>query len=129
MASFADSRHSDVATGLEMYDALKNSLAERTVPINQFDAEDLMKLTADDLRARGIDSGTAERVARDLAAGSLAELGNAISAKLTIEQKQPNLIPLEGIRRSAGALADEEGTLEEMFEELDRIRHPERYAV
>jgi hypothetical protein len=120
-----------MATGLEMYDALVRAIAARgngAIAVNEFDAEDLSKLTADDLRLRGVDAARAERIASELARGNLWELGNAVGAHLTIEQHKPNLIPGEGIRRSAGSLADEEQTMEETFEELDRIRHPERYA-
>jgi hypothetical protein len=121
-----------MATGLEMYDALVRAIAARvngTQAVNEFDAEDLTRLTAADLRLRGIDAARAERVASELARGNLRELENVVGARLTIERNKPNLIPGEGIRRSAGSLADEEQTLEDMFEELDRIRHPERYAV
>ena len=120
-----------MATGLEMYDALVRAITARgngTVAINEFDAEDLTKLTAADLHLRGIDAARAEHIASELANGNLSELENVVRARLTIEQHEPNLIPGEGIRRSAGSLADEEQTMEEMFEELDRIRHPERYA-
>lgn len=120
-----------MATGLEMYDALVRVIGARgngTLAVNEFDAEDLSKLTAADLRLRGIEAAQAERVASELARGNLGELGNAVGARLEIERHEPNLIPGEGIRRSAGSLADEEQTMGEMFEELDRIRHPERHA-
>ena len=120
-----------MATGLEMYDALLRAIAVRgngTIRVNKFDAEDLSKLSAADLRLRGVDAARAERVVSELAEGNLAVLGDVVGALVTIEQHEPNLIPGEGIRRSAGSLADEEQTMEEMFEELDRIRHPERHA-
>lgn len=120
-----------MATGLEMYDALVRAIAVRgngAIAVNEFDAEDLARLTADDLRLRGIDAARAERIASELVKGNLRELADVVGARLTVEQHEPNLIPGEGIRRSAGSLADEEQTMEEMFEELDHIRHPERYA-
>lgn len=120
-----------MATGLEMYDALVRAIAARgngAIAVNEYDAEDLTRLTAADLRLRGIDAARAERVAGELSKGNLRELGSVVGAYLTIEQHEPNLIPGEGIRRSAGSLADEEQTMEEMFDELDRIRHPERFA-
>lgn len=120
-----------MATGLEMYDALVRATAARgngTLAVNEFDAEDLTKLTAADLCLRGVDAPRAERVVSDLAQGNLRELGSAVGVHLTINENEPNLIPGEGIRRSAGSLADEEQTMEEMLEELGRIRHPERYA-
>lgn len=120
-----------MATGLEMYDALLRAIAARgngAIAVNKFDAADLTKLTADELRSRGMDSVRAEHVADELAGGGLAKLGNVVGVRLTIDAQQANLIPGEGIRRSAGSLADDEQTLEEIFEELHRIRHPERYA-
>ncbi|HET6880358.1 MAG TPA: hypothetical protein VFI31_09395 [Pirellulales bacterium] len=120
-----------MATGLEMYDALVKVVAARhngALAVNEFDAEDLTKLTADDLRSRGVDAKQADCIVAELGRGSLRELGKSVGVEITIEDRQPNLIPGEGIRRSAGSLADDEQTMEEMFEELDRIRHPERYA-
>lgn len=113
-----------MATGLEMYDALVRAITARgngTIAVNEFDAEDLAKLTAADLRLRGIEAARAERVANELAGGKLVELGDVVGAHLIIDERQPNLILGEGIRRSAGSLSDEEQTMEEMFEELDRI--------
>lgn len=120
-----------MATGLEMYDALVRKIAVRgngIIVLNEFDAEDLAKLTTDDLRSRGVDSVRAERIASELTRSNLGELADVVGARLTINEREPNLISGEGIRRSAGSLADEEQTMEEMFEELNRIRHPERYA-
>jgi hypothetical protein len=120
-----------MATGLEMYDALVQAIAARNngrIAVNEFDAEDLAKLTRDELVSRGVDTAQANRIVSDLGTGNLRELGKAVGVDLSVEERQPNLIPGEGIRRSAGALADDDQTMEEMFEELDRIRHPERYA-
>lgn len=120
-----------MATGLEMYDALVRAIAARgngAIAVNEFDAEDLAKVTAPDLRSRGVDAARAERIVGELVKGNLRELGNVVGANLTIERYEPSLIPGEGIRRSAGSLADDEQTMDEMFEELDRIRLPERYA-
>lgn len=121
-----------MATGLEMYDALVRAAATRPngeMTVNGFDAEDLGKLTADELRSRGVDAITANRIVNELGKGNLRELGQAVGVELSIDERQPNLIPGEGIRRSAGAFADDEQTFDEMLEELDRIRHPERYPA
>lgn len=81
-----------MATGLEMYDALVRAIAARgngTIAVNEYDAGDLAKLTAADLRLRGIDAARAESVVSELAKGDLRELGSAVGAHLTIEQHEP----------------------------------------
>ncbi len=122
-----------MATGLEMFDALRQAtsrLAARAeFKINDFDTEDLMRLSAADLARRGFDPSIAERVARDLAGGRLDELSAALNVPLRVDHDVKNLIPGEGLRRTAGVLANDGQTMEEMLEELDRIRHPERYPA
>ena len=122
-----------MATGLEMYDALK--AATRDLPdggsfvINPNDALDLRKLTSGDLVSRGFDDEIAEAVSRDLLEGHLNTLGRALGIHhLEVRKRVPNLIPGEGLKRAAEALKDDPQTLEEMLAELDRIRHPERYS-
>lgn len=122
-----------MATGLEMFDALKRRAAALPAgsrfAVNTFDAKDLMKLTQDDLQSRSFDSGVAERVDRDLQRGSLTQLGKAMGVELVIDRKAENLIPGEGLRRSRGILANDAQPLERLFEQLDRIRHPDRYPA
>jgi hypothetical protein len=122
-----------MAMGLEMLDALKRATADLPMgsrfEINAFDAKDLMKLTEHDLRTRGFDPIVAERVDRDLSSGNLAELGKAIGIDISVDRAAGNLIPGEGLRRSRGILASDVQPLETLFEELDRIRHPERYSA
>lgn len=88
-----------------------------------------MKLTDDDLKTRGFDAILAERIDRDLMSGRLTDLGKAISLELSVDRRAGNLIPGEGLRRSRGALANDAQPLESLFEQLDRIRHPERYSA
>jgi hypothetical protein len=122
-----------MATGLEMFDALKRRIAALSIgsrfQVNGFDAKDLMKLTENDLMDRGFDRAIAERVDHDLLKGSLAELGKAIGIDLSIDRQAPNLIPGEGLKRAGGYLANDPQTLESLFEQLDRIRHPERHPA
>lgn len=90
LAASSQSEVSVVATGLEMYDALVRTIAARgngSVAVNEFDAEDLTRLTADDLRSRGVDAARAERVVSELARGNLRELGDAVGADLTISHE------------------------------------------
>lgn len=122
-----------MATGLEMFDALKRATAGLPIgsryEINTFDAKDLMKLTEDDLRTLGFDAIVAARVDRDLLGGNLTEFGKAIGLELAVNRQAGNLIPGEGLRRSRGVLADDTQPLDSLFKELDRIRHPERYSA
>lgn len=122
-----------MATGLEMFDALKRATADIPIggrfDVNSFDAKDLMKLTDDDLRTRGFDSILAQQIDRDLMSGRLTELGNAMGLELSIDRREGNLLPGEGLRRSRGTLANDPQPLESLFEQLDRIRHPERHAA
>lgn len=122
-----------MATGPDMFEALNRKTADLPAGsrfvINDFDAKDLMKLTADDLLARGLEPDVTERVGSDLLQGSVAELGKAIGIELSIGQRAPNLIPGEGLKRAYGYLANDPQSLESLFEQLDRIRHPERYSA
>jgi hypothetical protein len=121
-----------MATGLELYDALK--AATRALPrdgtflINPNDALDLRKLTVGDLVSRGVDGEIAEAVSRDLLDGNVETFGRALGVHLEVKKRVPNLIPGEGLKRAAEIMKDDPQTLEEMLEEMDRIRHPERYA-
>ncbi|HVC97585.1 MAG TPA: hypothetical protein VND64_28140 [Pirellulales bacterium] len=122
-----------MATGLEMFDALRQ--ATSTLPsggqfhVNRFDADDLRKLSVPEFISMGWDSSTAELVVRDLANGKLGELGTALGVRLCITTEVKNLIPGEGFRRMARVPIDDGQTDDEMFEEVDRIRHPERYPA
>ncbi|MBI2826583.1 MAG: hypothetical protein HYX69_18070 [Planctomycetia bacterium] len=93
-----------------------------------FDKLDLCKLTAPDLISRGFDESVAKRVSADLLRGNVEQLSDAIGIELRVERVARWLIPGEGIRRSAGALADEDETLDQTLRELDEIRHPEGHA-
>lgn len=98
--------------------------------INQFDVLDLCQLTIEDLMAQGYSANAAmDAVVEMQATGKVSELGKPLDVVLIVERNSPYLIPGEGIRRTAGALADDPQTMDELFEELDEIRHPERYAT
>jgi len=122
-----------MATGLEMFDALRHVTdglpTGAEFKINRFDAEDLRQLSATDLVSAGLDDPAAKRVAQDLANGNLGELGAMIGVRLSIAHEVKNLIPGEGFRRMARVPIDDGQTADELFEEVDQIRHPERYPA
>jgi hypothetical protein len=118
-------------TPLEMYDALREATkglpSGETFNLDFFDGLKLGKLTVDDFISRGLDEEVAERIIRDFRQrGSLEELGKALKIRLEIG-RAPSLIS-NGSPQAETHWEDDQ-TLEEVFEELDRIRHPERYPV
>jgi hypothetical protein len=120
-------------TPLEMFDALREATKGlppgETFRIHLFDGLKLGKLTVEDLVSRGLGVEVAEAIIGDFRQGSLKELGNAVGVDLDID-RVPDLIGEDGVRQGPGIVEDEDGqTLEEIFEELDRIRHPERYPA
>jgi hypothetical protein len=122
-----------MATGLEMFNALRQATAGLRAGaqfnLNRFDADDLKQLSVSELVSIGWDSPKAELVVRDLANGKLVELGTALGVRLCITTEVKNLIPGEGFRRMARVPIDDGQTVDELFEEVDRIRHPERYPA
>lgn len=90
-----------MASGLEMYRALREKTkglpAGSVVKINVHDSRDLCKLTADELVEVGFDEVVAKRVRSDLLAGSVTELGKALSLDLVISF----LVKESGARRSS----------------------------
>jgi hypothetical protein len=121
-----------MATGLEMFDALDKATKplERgsIFEVNPVDALDLRKLTEDDLVGRGFSAERAKKVDADLLRGNLDELGKALGIHLRVNKHKQNLIPGEALKRAAESLKDDPSTLEEDLLELDKLRHPERYA-
>lgn len=123
-----------MATGLEVFDALRKATkllpAGSCFSISLFDSYDLCKLSSSDLTSRGFDESTAEEVRSDLLNGRLDKLGRSLGLCLEVDRtcSKCSLVPQQRIRETAGALADEDETLEETLKELDHIRHPERYA-
>jgi hypothetical protein len=131
-----------MASALQVFGALKAAIkslpSEDNLPdlrskltVSEYDGLDLCKLTACDLVSRGFDETVATDVVSDLQQGSLRKLGQSLGIQLDVDRKRSvrSLVPLERLRETAGSLADEEETLEETLLELDRIRHPHRYAV
>ncbi len=55
--------------------------------------------------------------------------GTVLGIKLCIAKEVRNLIPGEGFRRMARVPIDDGQTVDELLEEVDRIRHPERYPA
>jgi hypothetical protein len=121
-----------MATGLELYDALKSATKElkqgERYSINLCDSLDLRKLTEPDLLSRGFSPEVAHEACVALRRGDVENLGRAMGLKLHVERKAPNLIPGESLRRMGEIMKDDVRPLEEDFAELDRIRHPERFA-
>jgi hypothetical protein len=119
-----------MATGLEMYNALRKAIGARNsngvLKINRSDKADLCKLSVTDLESLGYDRATAERVGNDLSNDSLGELGKSLGIKLEVEKYALVLIPGEGLKRAAELLKNDPQTLEEMLEELRRMRNPLR---
>jgi hypothetical protein len=122
-----------MATGLEMFNALRQATAGLPAGaqfnLNRFDADDLRQLSVSELVSIGWDSPKAELVVRDLTNGKVVELGSALGVRLCITTEVKNLIPGEGFRRMARVPIDDGQTVDELFEEVDRIRHPERYPA
>lgn len=123
-----------MATGLEMFDALKEAVdglpARSPFKINRFDEKDLCKLTEAELESRGFDEKTADEVSSEMfRTGSVKTLGERLGVKLVVTTGVRNLILGEGLRRAGGALADDPQTIEEMYQELDAIRRGGAYSV
>lgn len=116
-----------MATGKQMLKAVRDALCEqpdrKELPISVFDAYDLFKLTADDLVEAGLDRPRAESICADLLQASLAQLSEWLGVKVFSQKGQKNLIPGEGIRRTAGIWANGENvTPESLIEELRAMR-------
>lgn len=123
-----------MATGREMLAAVRQAIARaperKALRLSTFDFYDLLKLDRDALLDEfDIDRQMAATVADDLANdGSLVKLGELLGVELLKDKNQKNLIPGEGIRRSAGVLAtDVPMTADEIAEEIERMRYPEMH--
>lgn len=119
-------------TGLDIYDALKEVMRDlpvgEEVQISRGDADDLCKLTSEELLSRGCEESTAERISAELLKPSFTLLGQTLGHNIVVSPSVRTLVPVIRLRETAGSLADEPETLEETFRILDEIRHPERYA-
>ncbi len=121
-----------MATGLEMLDALRSAIRDlpcgSAFSVNQFDKLDLCKLTLDELQQRGVNGVVGEQIVAKLSHQDLTALGQHLGIRLEMDNEAENLIPGEGIKRTAGALRDDPETFEEMLDYLERLRHPQRHA-
>jgi len=85
-----------VATGLEMYDALRE--ATREVPagseftVNAVKAYDLCKLKPSDLVSRGYDEKIAEEVSSALLEGNYDPLAKSMGFRLSVSNDAPRLL-------------------------------------
>ncbi|MBX9789819.1 MAG: hypothetical protein K2Y37_12950 [Pirellulales bacterium] len=117
-----------MATGLQMLEAVlaavKRQPGASELRINQFDLEDLLKLNAVELRELDVADEQANRIVTDLSKESLAELSEWIGVALVEDKDQKNLIPGEGIRRTAGIWADGNDDPDAIVEEIRRLRNP-----
>ena len=119
-----------MATGKEMLTAVRQAIKERgtnELRLSTFDVYDLFKLTPDDLVDVGFSPEIAEITSADLLKGNLSELSRCLGVQLTKDKQQKNLIPGEGIRRTAGIWANSDGSVqsyEEMVNEIRQLRHP-----
>lgn len=94
-----------MATGKEMLDAVIKAIYAspgiRELRLSPFDVYDLFKLTPIDLLTQCKDREQADAVSFDLSHEHLDKLSELLGVKLTKDREQKNLIPGEGIRRSA----------------------------
>ena len=119
-----------MASGIEMYRALKQATAElpdgSEFSINPSDRCDLSTLTQVDLTSLGLNPDIAHAVEQDLLHGSVNELGKAMGLRLRVVRHARNLIPGEGIRRATELMKDDPATIEEVLAEVNQLRHPEQ---
>ncbi len=100
-----------MATGREMLDAVIKAIHAnpgiKELRLSPFDVYDLFKLTPIDLLPHCDSRESADAVSSDLSHEHLDKLSELLGVKLTKYREQKNLIPGEGIRRQAGAWAND----------------------
>jgi hypothetical protein len=98
--------------------------------ISLFDSYDLFKLEREQLIDEfDFSEPVADLVITGLRRECLTELGKAIGINLLVDKKRTDsLIKNAGIIRSAGALQDEEESLEDTLEFFHELRHDHRKA-
>ena len=86
-----------MATGLEMYDALKAATAGieagSEFTVNTIDSYDLCKLKVSDLVSRGYDEGIAEEVSGALLRRDFVPFGRRIGLTIRVSSDAPQLMP------------------------------------
>ena len=117
-----------MATGRQMLEAVLAAVERQPdaseLRINQFDIGDLLKLNAVELQELGVAEEQVEQIVTDLSKEGLAELSDWIGTRLVEDKDQKNLIPGEGIRRTAGIWADGNDDPDAIVEEIRRLRNP-----
>lgn len=85
-----------MATGLEMYDALKSATATLGLgsefTINTIESYDLCKLTVDDLMSRGFAEHIAEEVSKALLHDDFGPFSKSVGLKIEISPDAPLLL-------------------------------------
>jgi hypothetical protein len=120
-----------MATGKQMlvavHDAIKRRPELKELKLSVFDVYDLFKLRPGDLQDidPAISIDRSELISSDLREHGLAELSEWLGVKLIKDKYQKNLIPGEGLRRTAGLWAGGNDDPDAMAEEIRRLRHPE----
>ncbi len=117
-----------MATGKQMLVAVKYELQQhpelQELTLNQFDVEDLCRAEARDLEDFGATPEQAACVVCDLKQGELVKLNQWLGVKLIPSEKLVrNLIPGEGIRRSAGSWWTGLDTPESIVQEIRDMRN------
>jgi hypothetical protein len=119
-----------MATGKQMLtavlDAIKNRPGASELRISTFDAYDLFKLQPTELQEFGVDEERSEAISNDLLQNqSLSELGAWLGKTLIKVKDADNLIPGEGIRRSAGIWANGNNCdPDAIVQEIRQLRNP-----
>ena len=120
-----------MATGIQMLEAVREAIKRqpgvKELSLSMFDSTDLFELRASDLEGLGVDRERADVISADLANESFVEFGAWLGVKLIRDTHHKNLIPGEGLRRSAGAWAveGEELDIDALVQEIRQLRHPE----
>ena len=85
-----------MATGVEMYDALKAATADLGIgdkfTINTVESYDLCKLTVSDLESRGFDTRVAEEVSGALLERDFVPFARSLGLTIRISPDAPRLI-------------------------------------
>jgi hypothetical protein len=87
-----------MATGIEIYDAVKNEIPNRRreqdwkFAISNLDALDLLKLTTEDLCGRGYGESVAEKVCSAITNGNLNVLEETMGIKFDVRDDIPSLV-------------------------------------
>jgi len=117
-----------MATGKQMLEAVLQAVRahpdQKELRLSVFDAYDLEKLTPSELQGFGVDSQRSELISGDLLNGSLGELSNWLGVRLVPDKVQKNLIPGEGLRRTAGIWWTGDYDPDALVEEIRRLRNP-----